>query len=228
MTTGLKLGEKIGTYTVKATSGTLAPVSLTATATAGPVFTLEAVDGTGQTASIGSVLPTSLKVLAKDVRLNPVKNAAVTFALGVVPGSAVGQTLFPATPVMTGVNGFASVQLTLGNKAGTYNISATSGAGSAAFSAEATAGAAGALAVTGGNNQTGVVATTLPSNLQVKVLDSAGNIVTSGVSVTFTITPPTNSALVGGAATATVTSNASGIAEAPFKLGQTVGTYTVT
>jgi len=76
-----------------------------------------------------------------------------------------------------------------------------------------------------GNGQTGVRGTALPEAFTVRVIDAAGHPV-AGVSVTFKITMGGGS--VGGGNKVTVTTNASGLAEATLTLGLTPGQNTVT
>ena len=57
---------------------------------------------------------------------NPKSGVSVTFALGTVPGGAAGQSL-STTTTTTDISGQASSTLTLGSKAGSYTVTATSG-----------------------------------------------------------------------------------------------------
>jgi hypothetical protein len=81
------------------------------------------------------------------------------------------------------------------------------------------------FAPVGGNNQTGVVGTTLPIALQAGLEDPYNNgnaIDTSGISVTFA------SSGKGSLSSPTATTNDSGIASTSYTLPKTAGTYTVT
>ena len=76
-----------------------------------------------------------------------------------------------------------------------------------------------------GDGQTGVRGTALPKAFTVRVVDAAGKPV-AGVSVTFRVTLGGGS--FGGGNKVTVTTNASGLAEATLTLGLTPGQNTVT
>lgn len=128
-TTILRLGNKVGTYTVKATAvgvdGNQA--TFTANAIAGAPTTITTISGAGQSATIGSVLPNPFVVALTDGGGNPIAGVNVAFAITSTPTGATGQML-STTNVPTTSNGQASALLTLGNKAGAYTVSATSGA----------------------------------------------------------------------------------------------------
>ncbi len=82
-----------------------------------------------------------------------------------------------------------------------------------------------AFTAAAGNNQTGVVGSTLPVALQAALLDSYSGdaIQTAGIPVTFKATPA-----VGTFSNKSTTTNASGIATTSYTLPATPGTYTIT
>ena len=95
---------------------------VTANLTAATAIALEA--GDNQTGTQGLALANPLVAKVTDVANNPVAGASVTFAVASVPAGATGQVLsILSTP--TDGSGLASTALTLGNKVGTYTVTAT-------------------------------------------------------------------------------------------------------
>ncbi|MGN6635028.1 MAG: hypothetical protein ACTHJ6_06135, partial [Oryzihumus sp.] len=94
-------------------------------------------------------------------------------------------------------------------------------------SATVTAGTAGTIAVSSGSGQSTRVGTAFSAPLVAVVRDGSGNPV-PGISVTFTAAVGGASGSFPGAATVSVTTNASGLATAPtFTANTTAGSYTV-
>ena len=227
----LTLGSKVGSYTVTATSAGLAgsPVTFTATANTGPAATISLTSGNNQSAQISTALGSPFVVTVTDAGGNPVTGTSVTFAIASTPGGAAGQSLSTGLTT-TDVNGHASSTLTLGNKAGAYTVTATSGslAGSpVTFTATATTGGATTIALTSGNNQSAQISTALASPFVVTVTDAGSNPV-SGVSVTFAIATTPGGAAGQVLSTTTTTTDVSGHASSTLTLGNKVGSYTVT
>ena len=189
--TKLTLGNKVGTYTVTVSSGSLigSPITFTATAVAGRPVYLSATSGNNQTAPVRTTLPQAFVVTVTDTFGNAKQGVTVRFAMASMPVGAQGQTLSD-TSVITGANGQASTRLTLGDSVGVYGVTASSGSllGSpAAFSATAIAStAAASMVLTFGDGQRGRVNTTLTDPLVVTVINASGNPV-AGVPVTFAI-----------------------------------------
>jgi hypothetical protein len=170
-------------------------------------------------------LPIALSVLANNTNAGVgISGVSVSFSDG-----GAGGTFTPPTAV-TGSNGIASTSYTLPATAQTVAASATaSGYTAGAFTETATNQV---LAATGGNNQSGMISTKLPTALTVTATNSGSPI--SGVSVGFTdngaggsFTPPnatTNSAgkaltkytLPGTPQTITITATSTGYAPATF------------
>lgn len=125
--TVLTLGNKVGTYTVTATSSGLSgsPVTFTTSATAGTAKTISQTAGDNQTGPIGTQLANPFLVMVTDAGGNPVQGVSVGFAIASTPTGATGQSLSAAVGTTNG-SGTASTILTLGNKAGSYTVSATS------------------------------------------------------------------------------------------------------
>jgi len=88
-------------------------------------------------------------------------------------------------------------------------------------------GSAAALRMTRGDGQAALRGTTLPKAFTARVVDADGRPV-AGVSVTFTVSGGGGTFGLGGPTQLTVTSNASGLAEATLTLGVSGGTNTVT
>jgi hypothetical protein len=141
-----------------------------------PKLALTATAGNNQTGNVGTVLPTSLSVLASNLNGGaPMAGVSVAFSDGGAGGT------FGTPTATTGSNGAASTTYTLPATAQTVTITASSsGYPSATFTETA---AVLALAATAGNNQSGAAGTVLPTALTV-LATSNGNPV-AGASVTF-------------------------------------------
>jgi len=119
---------------------------------------------------------------------NTVQGATVTFGAG-----SSGATLNPSNgQATTGANGQACIAITLGQTAGSLNLTAQIAlVGGSNASAQvpftAMAGALANLVYVSGNTQAGFIGSPLPSPLVVKATDQYGNGV-SGVQVTFNVT----------------------------------------
>jgi len=143
--------------------------------------TVVSAGGNSQTGTVGHILPTNLRVQARDPNTgNGVPSLAVTFADGGKGG------VFGTPTSLTDATGFATTTYTLPTKSGTYTITASiPGYQSATLSETATPGPAVALAAISGRGQTGTAGTVLPAPLVAKVRDSYGNGI-PGISVSFT------------------------------------------
>lgn len=191
-------------------------VSGSITLTAGAATTLELQAGDGQVAAAATAVPVPPAVIAKDADGNPVAGVSVSFAVATGGGS-----VDPVTEVITGTDGIAALTAwTLGPLAGpnTLEASAAGLVGSPiTFTASGTAGAASQLAITGGDDLTGPVATTLGTAHEVRVTDATGNPV-AGVTITW-------SAIGGGSVSSpTSVTDADGRATTTRTLGPTAGT----
>ncbi|MCX6132220.1 MAG: FG-GAP-like repeat-containing protein [Ignavibacteriales bacterium] len=229
--TALTLGNKVGTYSVTATAGGLSgsPVTFTATSSTGPATAIALTSGNYQTGPISAALGSPFVVTVTDAGGNPVSGITVGFSLASVPSSATGQ-LLSTTNATTNSSGQASAILTLGNKTGTYSVTATSGnlTGSP-LTFTATAGVSNARAITlsSGNGQSAVINSALSAPFVVTVTDTGGNPV-SGVNVSFAITLMPDSATGQSLSISNSQTNSSGQASTVLTLGSKVGTYTVT
>ena len=155
------LGNTAGAQTASASSTGLAAVTFTQTAVAANPTALLLVSGDAQSAQAGATLTDPLVVRLVDDNGNGVGNKAITWVVAPGSGSVNPQN------VTTSPTGFAQTSWTLGNSAGSEQVSAVfSGVPAVPFSATATAGAAVKLAFT-----------------QVPVNTSAGNPITPAVKV---------------------------------------------
>ena len=181
---GCKITGKAGSYTLKATDGSLtsatsASFSVTAGAAAQLAFTAQPGGGAN-----GAVWSTQPKVSVEDASGNVLttNTSAVTLAIASQPGS--GATLScTANPVTAsaGVASFAGCKIT--GKAGSYTLKATDGSLSQrpAAPSRSTAGAAAQLAFTTqpGGGANGAAWSTQP---KVSVEDASGNVLTTNTS----------------------------------------------
>jgi hypothetical protein len=181
---------------------------------------LEAVSGTGQAGSIGTLLAEPLVVRVLDSEDHPVSNVKVTFT----PGSgAAGSTVQPDTAESDG-DGRASVRWALGTSAGGQTLVASvvgNSAVSASFTATAGAGQASRLEKVSGDNQTGIAGNQLPDSLVVRTLDASGQPV-AGVTVNWAATGG------GNVSAASTVSRADGRAGVRRTLGPSAGQQTTT
>ncbi len=178
------------------------------------------VSGGNQTGTAGQPLaqPLVLKVTTAAGAAAP--GATVSFAAKAGSGS------LSAASVRTDARGQASVTWTLGPRAGADVDTATATASGLTgspitFVASATAGAAAQIAAAGGDNQTGLAATTLPTPLSARVSDTHGNPV-AGVSVIWATAGGGGSVSPASSAT-----DANGIAATQLTLGPKAGPQTV-
>ncbi len=215
--TTLRLGNSIGSNTVKATLGALQPVVFTANATSAPPTKLTSAGGDGQSGVVGTQLPLDLSVGVADAVRNPKQGVLVTFAV-----TAGGGTL-SATSAISDAAGIASVRWTLGSIAGTQAaVALVSGLTPVTFTATGRASAADALTILTGNNQTGTPGSPLTDSLRVRLSDRFGNPI-SGVAITFA---PNSSS--GTVSPTTVTTDVNGRAATRWTLGSTGGPKQVT
>jgi len=177
---------------------------------------LSAVPGSdGQTAVVGTALPTPIAVLVMDQFGNAMSNVTVAWT---VIGN--GGTVSSATSV-SGSNGQATVVWTLGPTAGVDSLRASLPSGtSIIIMATATAGAFDHLVLVSGDAQS-VLAGTPTAPFFVRAVDANGNAV-SGVTVGWTFTGG------GTLSSNSSTTDAQGLASTTFTTSITPGPFTVT
>jgi hypothetical protein len=184
-----------------------------ASGSAGAPATLTRSSGNNQSAPAGASVAVNPAVLVQDANGNPVSGVTVGFS--VTAGGGTIQT----SSTLTTAQGLASGGAwTLGPTAGINNLTATVPglAGSpAVFAATGTptTGPPASITKISGDNQTGVVGTTLPESLVVKVADVGGTGI-PGVTVGWTI-------LSGGGSVSTASSvtNLAGLAAVQWAIG---------
>jgi|GEM_PF-1109981 len=214
-----------GTYTVSATvAGVGSAASFQLTNVAGTTTSVVASGGSTQSAEVDMPFAQPLTVQASDAFGNPVANVAVTYA--VVPAAGGAAASLSSNTAITAADGHASVIATANSIAGTYSVSASVGASTAAsFALTNTAGPPATLVVggSGSGTQTATVNTMFAQALVVRVEDNHANAV-AGVTVNFAAPTSGASALL-SATTATTAAN--GEASVQATANTVAGVYTV-
>ena len=221
-----------GQYQVSATvTGAQSPATYTLTNLAAPPATVLILDGSGQSAQVGTQFPNRLRVRVSDAYNNFASNVLVRFT---PPQSGASGTFQNGIDtVRTDQNGVAvSLPFTANNIAGgPYVVTATAVGGtnpSANFSLTNTSGPPGRISILNGNNQSVQVTQPFPVRLRVRVVDSDSNVVPN-TPVRFAAPGGGPTGTFQGAGTAIdVNTDNSGIAEAPVFTANTVaGRYLV-
>ena len=216
--TSWRLGTTPATNTVSATVTGVAPVTFSATASAGAPTQIQKTSGDNQTAPVNRPVPIAPQVRVLDAANNGVAGVTVNFAVESGGGAAV------VGNVVTAGDGRASVGAwILGSLPGTNTLTASvTGVGSVTFTATATGGAAVSMQPTSLVTQSGVAGQVATSRPAVVVRDAQGNPV-SGVSVTFAVT--TGGGSLGGATQVTDNNGAATVTSWTF--GAVAGVNTV-
>jgi adhesin/invasin len=213
-----RVGPNPGPNTVTATVSGLAPVTFTATSTAGAPVLMEKTLGDAQTSPVNRPVPIAPQVRVVDAAGNGVGGVTVTFAVETGGGAVV------IGSVPTGVDGKATVGAwILGPTPGPNTLTASApGLTTVTFTATATAGTAVSMQAVSQMTQTGTAGQQAASPPSVVVRDALGNPV-SGVTVNFTVTQGGGS-VVGG----TQVTGANGVATVTsWTFGPVAGTNTV-
>jgi protocatechuate 3,4-dioxygenase beta subunit len=206
-----------GTYNVMATAGAFSvPFALTNTT----LGSITATGGNPQSTLAGTAFPSALQVTVKDTNGSPVPGVNVTFT---APVSGAGATL-SGTTALTNASGVATITATANTIAGSYSVIATVGTLTATFSLTNANGAAVNIVAFAGTPQSVVVNTPFTVPLQVSVRDASGALI-NGATVTFTAPTVGASALL---SSATVVTNASGVASVTAIANAIAGSYAVT
>lgn len=180
-----------------------------ATGVAGPASAFTVVSGGGQSAQAGTTLFSQVVIRVTDSNGNPVTGAPVTLT---TPNEG---SIFPASPT-TDAQGLVSFQWTLGPSVIGSQIVTVVVADltlQPVVTATATTLAGPALAIAGGNNQSGTTGAQLSLPIMARVLDGSGTPV-AGVEVTFTVV-----AGEGSVGSGTAVTDANGIARTSWVLG---------
>lgn len=219
-----------GTFAVNATTpGVNTPAVFTLTNTPGSAATIAAAAGTPQSAAIGAPFAT-LQAIVRDTGGNGVARVTVTFTAPATGASGTFPGVLATASAVTDSSGLASAPTFTANATvGSYSVNATvvGLASPATFSLTNLGSAPASITASSGTPQSVVISTAFAA-LKAAVKDTGGNAV-SGATVTFTA-PATGASgtFAGGAASAAVVTDASGIATAPtFTANTTAGSYTV-
>jgi uncharacterized protein (TIGR03437 family) len=216
-----------GTYSVTVSGLGVAPVNIASLANqAGSAATLTVLAGSPQSTAVNTVFPTAFQVKLTDAFGNPAAGQTVTFT---APASGSSGTFAgsPAVTASTNASGVATAPaFTANSQAGSYQVTASALSLSTGLMAANTSGPASVMTIVAGDNQGAAAGTAFAAALVVKVTDQFQNPL-SGVAVTFTT--PVSGASGTFSGSATVNTNASGVATAPvFTANGTSGAYTVT
>ena len=205
------LGTVSGAQALMATAGA-ASVDVHAVATPGPPSLVEPASGTGQQSYATATLTEPLVVHVFDEFGNVVPDTEVSFVV-----TEGGGTVTPPA-VESDADGRAQAVWTLGVVIGAHALEArVEGAESAVFAAEAVSGPPVQLVASSGNNQTAVVATTLPETIVFEIVDEFGTPV-PGAPVTMTVSVGAGSLDPGSAST-----SPAGQVSTVWTLGMTAG-----
>jgi hypothetical protein len=165
------------TVSISCSSPAYASASFTETVTLGPPARMIPVSGAGQTVGPKTALPTPIVVKVVDAASYPLAGVTINFSDNSAGGS------FTATSGVSAANGTVTTQYTTGTKAQHVTISATTTTLKLNVGETCAPGPATAIAITGGNNQSGTAGTQLLRALGVLVTDQYGNRVSAnGVS----------------------------------------------
>ena len=199
----------------------------------GTVAGITVQGGDDQVAKVGTAYSQSLAAVVVDTAGCPVPNVDVTFT---APSSGASGTFAGAVDTATvaaSSSGVATAPTFTANEvSGTFSVVAQVGAFEATFSlTNTTVGVANSISVLSGNTESAGPGASFPDPLVASVTDSSGNPV-SGATVAFAVTAGTsgaNASFVGGGASATEKTDASGEATSPLLMaGTTSGSFTVT
>jgi uncharacterized protein YjdB len=206
---GIITSVKPGTATITATSAGQQGRS-EVTVIAGAATRVVAAGGAGQTAPVGSALPTPLSVRVTDVDGNPIGGVQVAWSVTSGGGS------LRSVAGTTDAAGISTAQWTLGPATGVQTVAAeVAGLAPVAFSANAVAGAVATISVA----PDGAVLAALGDTRQYTAIarDAAGNVV-AGVTFAWSssapqVAPVTQAGLATAVAngTATITAEAGGV-----------------
>jgi hypothetical protein len=217
--TSWTLGTTVGANTLVASTGSLTPITFTATAVAGAAASITKTAGDAQTATAGTAVAVPPSVTVKDANGNVVAGASVTFSVTAGGGSVTGGTQTTNSSGVATVGGW-----TLGTTAGANSLSAAVGSLSpAVFTATGTAGPAAVVVKTAGDNQSATTGTAVAVPPSVTVRDANANPV-AGITVIFAVGSGGGS-LTGGSQV----TNGSGVATVgSWTLGAAPGANTLT
>ena len=215
----------LGANTIQAVGrdrvGNATTISITVNRIAPAAQQIRLLSGNNQTGSISQALAAPLVVQLIGGNNTPAVNVPVVFRVTQNNGLLNGNV---SAVVNTDASGKASVQWTLGGRAGagsnSVEATATGYQGTAVFTATGNQGAPGQIVVDTGNFQTGAVSQQLPLALIAVVVDSGNNRL-ANVPVTYTVTQGGGN--IGGQTATTVNTDSDGRVAAFLTLGPNAG-----
>jgi hypothetical protein len=173
VTLGTRVGQMIGHAQVPVDQGTT-PVTtdFTVTVLSADANVIALFAGDGQSGPVGTALALPLVVQVTDAFDNPISNITIQW-------TAEGGGSVSAPSSVTGTDGTASIQRTLGPNAGTQTTLASAddlaGSPSVTFTSTATAGSASRVEIVSGNGQEAPAGSQLPQDFVVRLLDAGNN-----------------------------------------------------
>jgi alpha-tubulin suppressor-like RCC1 family protein len=180
------------------------------------IVSLELVSGMNQSGFVGGLLTNPLVVRAQDQDGEPVSGIQIAWTV-------TGGGLATPSSGVSDADGLTSTSYRLGGTVGTQTITAIINGDhqGVTFSATATPAPASMIAITSGDDQTGMVRTQLPGDLTVKITDAFGN-AKEGTTVFFTVVLGS-----GTLSSPTAVSDANGSAKVKWTLGPLASTQRV-
>jgi protocatechuate 3,4-dioxygenase beta subunit len=220
----LTANDTAGSFAVTASIGKLYTTFLLNNSNGAPAEII-AAGAPDLTAVVGTAFGKHLEVQALDSFGNPIPGATVTFT-EVNGGTGAGGSFTGTTTVSTNALGIATAPtLTANDMAGGFTVTATLGHLLASFPLSNTSGAPATITPLGENDLNTPKGYTYGELPEVQVIDSYGNPV-ANTPVTFTL--PTSGATGSFSSTATMMTNAEGLATAPaITANYQTGTFTL-
>ena len=206
---------------------TVASFTLTNTVVVGPPASITVSGGDGQSTAINTVFGQVLAATVKDSLGNPVPNVFVLFNLpatgasgafqgGLTFASAATNSLGVAQSPMITANGTSGQWPATASVTGVVTVAAYSLTNTNAGGGSGGSGNLRLVSQSGGGGQTALIGTAFASPLRASVFNPTTSAPVAGVAVTFTLPSfGASGSFPGGALTATVNTDASGIAQAP-------------
>jgi hypothetical protein len=175
--------------------------------------------GDNQSTTVGTDFPTQLSLTLYDAANQPVPNATVIFT-----PPAAGASATTVGPYVTDANGSLSVTATANTVAGSYQVVASSGTASANFNLSNTPGSPATITKNGGDNQSTVVDTDFPTQLDLTVYDTYGNPVPQA---TVTFAGPVSGASASIVESGPYSTNSGGSLVVTAHANTTAGSYSI-
>ena len=185
----------------------------------GPPATISVTAGDNQTTTVDTDFGTQLSLTVLDSANQPVPNATVTFT---EPALGASASIVEAGPYTTDANGNLTVTAHANTVAGSYQLGVAAGGASANFSLTNNPGNPASVRVNAGDNQSTVVNTDFPTQLDLTVLDQFGNPVPA---TTVTFAGPASGASASVVEAAPHTTDSSGNLVVTAHANTTAGAY---